>query len=310
MFHSSSHRKHWIFPNLEEVDKLRQKRIENFAAKYAVVTNDLVTLEEQKILCEYHEQKLFKLCLKFQPPLPYSVIFTAFVYYKRMYLQTSIMENSPEEMISVSLYMACKVEEYNVSVDKFVLMYPAEEQLNVTNVILSNEMNLMSLLNYHLVIHSPKRAMEGFFIDIKTRCPQGGDLEMHRETAIEFLNAVLFTDIVFLYPPSQIALAALHKASIEVIHKYILSVLAPGEKGRNILEKVNDITRLVGEKQACKNDCVKLIAEKLSRASRLFKKGKVKKRKTVQGLEIEETPKRQKASSLDEIKEMNVDVME
>lgn len=308
MFHSSSHRKYWLFPSLEEVNKVRQKCIENFTAKHAVAAHDFVTLEEQNILCEYHEQKLLKLCLKFQPPLPYSVIFTAFAYFKRVYLQTSIAEHNPNVMISVCLYMACKVEEYNVSVDKFILIYPEEEQHNVADIILANEMNLMRLLNYHLVVHSPKRAMEGFLIDIKTRFPQGKDPDLYREIAIKFLNVVLFTDIVFLYPPSQIALAALQKASGEVIRKYILSVLAPGEKGTNLLEKVGDITKLVDTKKACENDRVKTIEEKLNRSRLLLEKGRFKKRKSV-GSEAGETSKRQKASSFDD-EEMNVDVME
>ena len=195
-----------------------------------------------------------------------------------------------------------------MSVDKFVLIYPEEEQYNVADIILANEMNLMRLLNYHLIVHSPKRAMEGFLIDIKTRFPQGKDPDSYREKAIEFLNVLLFTDIVFLYPPSQIALAALQKASGEVIHKYILSVLAPGEKGESILEKVGEIVKLVGTKKARENDRVKLIEEKLNRSRLLLEKGKVKKRKSV-GSEAGEISKRQKASSLDD-EEMNVEVVE
>ena len=295
MFHSSSHKKYWIFPSLEEINKLRQKCIENFAFKYSVPGNNLPTLEEQKILCKYHEQKLFRLCFNFQPPLPYSVIFTSFVYFKRIYLQTSIMENLPQDVISVCLYLACKVEEYNVSVDKFVLIYPEADRFNIADTILSNEMNLMRLLNYHLIVHSPKRAMEGLLIDIKTRFPQGEDPDLYREKAVEFLNSILFTDVAFLYPPSQIALAALLTASKAVIQKYILSVLAPGEQGKTLLEKVHNIIKLVNTDVVCENDHVKVIQEKLNR-NRFHEKGKVKKRKTA-STGGEESSKRQKASN-------------
>ena len=282
MFHGSTHRKHWIFSNLKEIDQIRQKCIENYGTKFSIPVQDLITIDEHKVLCKYYEKVLFHLCMKFQPPLPYSVTFTAFVYFKRIYLQSSIMEQLPQDMMSVCLYMACKVEEYNVSVDKFVMIYPEADRIRTADVILGNEMGLMRLLNYQLIVHSPKRALEGFFIDIKTRFRQKEDFDKCREVSNEFLNAVLFSDVVFLYTPSQIALAALFAASKEIVHNYIVSVLAPSEQGQTLFGKIEDIIKLINRKIICEDSHVKEIQAKLSKLP-VPDKGKNKKRKMGNG---------------------------
>ncbi|XP_028395915.1 cyclin-H-like [Dendronephthya gigantea] len=294
MFHSSTHKKHWIFSSLEELDQLREKCIHNYATKNAIPATNVVTVDEHKVLCKYYEKVLFHLCLQFQPSLPYSVMFTAFVYFKRIYLQTTVMESLAEDMISVCLYMACKVEEYNVSVDKFIMIYPEVDRERTANIILGNEMGLMRLLNYQLIVHSPKRALEGFFIDIKTRFKQQENFEKCREISNEFLNAVLFSDVVFLYTPSQIALAALFAASKEIVRSYITSVLAPATQGQNLFEKVETIVKLINTKIVCEDTHVEQIKAKLSKLP-VPDKNKTKKRKIDNG-DNEGHIKRQKSS--------------
>ena len=294
MFHSSTHRKHWIFPNVAEIDKIREKCIENYGTNCSIPASDLVTIEEHKVLCKYYEKRLFHLCMKFQPPLPYSVTFTAFMYFKRIYLQTSIMENLPRDMMSVCLYMACKVEEYNISVDKFIMIYPEVDRSQIADIILSNEMGLMRLLNYQLIVHSPKRALEGLFIDIKTRFQQKENFDKCREVSNEFLNAVLFSDVGFLYTPSQIALAAMYAASKEIVRNYIISVLAPAEQGQTLFGKVEDIIKHINTKIICEDSHVKEIQAKLSKLP-VPDKSKAKKRKMGQDGD-EGLVKRQKSS--------------
>ena len=295
MFHSSTHKKHWIFSNLEQIDQVREKRIENYGIKCSVPASNLVTTDEHKVLCKHYEKILFHLCLKFQPQLPYSVIFTAFMYFKRIYLQTSIMEHAPQEMISVCLYMACKAEEYNISVDRFIMIYPEADRNRTADIILSNEMGLMKLLNYQLIVHSPKRALEGLFIDIKTRFQQKEDFDKCRDIASEFLNAVLFSDVMFLYTPSQIALAALFVSSKELIRNYIVCVLAPGEQGQTLFAKVEDIVKLINAKIICEDSHVKEIQGKLSKLP-VPDKSKAEKRKLSNKGDSRQGIKHQKSS--------------
>jgi cyclin H len=95
-------------------------------------------------------------------------------------------------------------------------------------MVLTLEPEIMLKLDYHLTIHSPLRPFEGHLIDIKTRMANeftslGLDIESIRPSSAKFLNVnlawliLLFHykfqlclngDAMLLYPPSQIALAA------------------------------------------------------------------------------------------------------
>lgn len=64
------------------------------------------------------------------------------------------------------VYLACKVEEFNVSIGQFVSNIKGDRN-KAMDIILSNELLLMQHLNYYLTIHNPYRPVEGFLIDIK-----------------------------------------------------------------------------------------------------------------------------------------------
>lgn len=66
------------------------------------------------------------------------------------------------------IYLACKVEEFNVSIIQFVANIKGDREKAV-NIILNNELLLMEQLNFHLAIHNPFRPVEGLLIDIKVR---------------------------------------------------------------------------------------------------------------------------------------------
>lgn len=84
------------------------------------------------------------------------------------------------------------------------------------DIILSNELLLMKQLNYYLTVHNPFRPIEGFLIDIKTRCSNLANPERLRAGIDEFIDKVFLTDACLLFAPSQLALAAvLHAASKE-----------------------------------------------------------------------------------------------
>lgn len=64
------------------------------------------------------------------------------------------------------IYLACKVEEFNVSIQQFVSNIKGDRE-KATDIILNNELLLMEQLNFHLSIHNPYRPVEGLLIDIK-----------------------------------------------------------------------------------------------------------------------------------------------
>lgn len=89
------------------------------------------------------------------------------------------------------------------------------DRVKAMDIILSNELLLMQQLNYYLTVHNPFRPVEGFLIDIKTRCNLNNP-ERLRAGIDEFIDKTFFTDACLLYAPAQLALAAvLHAASKE-----------------------------------------------------------------------------------------------
>lgn len=112
------------------------------------------------------------------------------------------------------VYLACKVEEFNVNIQQFVANVKGDRN-KAMDIILSNELLLMQVLNYNLTVHNPYRPVEGFLIDIKTRT-QMQNPDRLRKGIDEFLDRSFLTDACLVYAPSQIALAAvLHAASKE-----------------------------------------------------------------------------------------------
>ena len=65
-----------------------------------------------------------------------------------------------------SAYLACKVEEFNVSVDQFIANIKGDKE-RAMNIVLNNELLLMRELNFHLPVHNPFRPVEGLLIDVK-----------------------------------------------------------------------------------------------------------------------------------------------
>ncbi len=107
-------------------------------------------------------------------------------------------------------YLACKVEEFNVTMEQFVSNINGNKE-RATEIILNHELLLMSQLNFHLTVHNPWRPVEGMLIDIKTRLlprlPKGHGMEPEkfRPEIEKFLEeAVCFTSATLVYAPSQV----------------------------------------------------------------------------------------------------------
>ncbi|KAI1239731.1 hypothetical protein IHE44_0011159 [Lamprotornis superbus] len=246
MFHSSTQRRHWTFRGEEELARRRAEGNRWARARAAasgkvrgaaevagrsgaagcyrgglrrgfaspkVPQGDLVLLEphEELALCKYYEKRLLDFCAAFKPAMPRSVVGTACMYFKRFYLNNSVMEYHPRIIMLTCAFLACKVDEFNVSSAQFVgnLRESPLGQEKALEQILEYELLLIQQLNFHLIIHNPYRPFEGFLIDIKTRYPVLENPEVLRKTADDFLNRVALTDAYLLFTPSQIALTAI-----------------------------------------------------------------------------------------------------
>ena len=91
---------------------------------------------------------------------------TAFQYMKRFYLNNSVMNYHPKQIMVTCVYLACKVEEFNVPMERFVANVKGDNT-KAKDFVLNNELMLMEQLKFHLTTHNPFRSVEGFLIDIK-----------------------------------------------------------------------------------------------------------------------------------------------
>ena len=293
--------KYWIFSNEAELNKLREEANRKFIESNYDINADEELIEEQ-YLTPLEEHKLYfhyskileEFCHDFQPPMPNYVLGTAMSYFKRFYLHNSVMDYHPRYVTYTCVYLACKVEEFNVSIQQFVANIsntkheryliggPIEHNSEndsfdrleeLTSIIISFEMLLMHQLRYHLTVHNPYRPMEGFFIDLRAQC--GVYPENLRPLTDKFLHKALFTDACLLFAPSQIALAAVMyavgKAKID-IKNYVNEKLFPPTKDLvpNCDELIARVYEIIGksEKKAPRDE-IQRIENKLRQCQNL-----------------------------------------
>ncbi|XP_056131912.1 cyclin-H [Lampris incognitus] len=217
MFYNSSQKKYWIFGSEESVEQFRcnanQKFRNNTLASGKPGVGESLFLErhEEEVLFRHYEKRLLDFCNAFKPVMPKAVVGTAIMYFRRFYLNNSLMDYHPRIIMLTCAYLSCKVDEFNVSSSQFVgnLQETPAGQEKVLEQILEYELLLIQQLNFHLVVHNPYRPMEGLLIDLKTRYPLLENPESLRKSADDFITRAAMTDAGLLFPPSQIALTAI-----------------------------------------------------------------------------------------------------
>ena len=264
MFSSSTQNKFWTFQSQEEFLSHREEAWNKYTSD-SFEDRDLtkiLTVEEQTNLVDYYVCFVRDLCNMFQPAPPPTVFGTAAIYFKRFYLNTSPMEYHPREVAYLSVYLATKVDEYNVSISQFIQQL-APKYEKVQDFIITNELLLMQKLHFHLTVHNSFRPMEGFIIDLKARFRDLTDIDKFRQNAETFIIKALHADTFFIYTPSQIALAAL-KASIgNPLEDYIENTIGQGADTSKLLSKLDQIINMVKVFKMQPKDVIDKIITKL-----------------------------------------------
>lgn len=144
-FHTSTHRAKWIFSPQELVDKYKAanqraiQTLEKYGATLMEVDVDgtmsypepqvhakdnadkhsrpkPLNLEEEQFIRVFYENKLQEVCNNFH--FPHKIQATALIYFKRFYLQWSVMQHHPKNIMLTCIYAACKIEENHVSAEE------------------------------------------------------------------------------------------------------------------------------------------------------------------------------------------------
>eukprot|EP00092_Neocalanus_flemingeri_P039509 GFUD01043023.1.p1 GENE.GFUD01043023.1~~GFUD01043023.1.p1 ORF type:complete len:333 (-),score=125.78 GFUD01043023.1:64-1062(-) len=242
MFPKSTQSQFWMFENEAALTVVKAKTNQAYTDSHVkeappeAAQEHFLSEQDESDVVFYFSVKMGEFCEKFKPPMPRYVKGTAFHYFKRFYLYNSVMNYHPKEILVTAVYLACKVEEFNVSMQQFVANVQGNQE-RATKIILNNELLLMQELQFHLTVHNPFRAVEGFLIDIKTRCDSVHSVDSFRPEIESFLDSVFLTEACMIYAPSQIALAAIiHAASRQKqnLDSYVTESLF-GEQGEEAI---------------------------------------------------------------------------
>ncbi|KAK4019262.1 cyclin-C [Daphnia magna] len=202
-FWQSSHCQQWL---LDPSDLVRERQVD-----FAVVTEE----DYQKLFIFFSN---FIQVLGEHLKLKQQVIATATVYFKRFYARNSLKCIDPLLLAPTCILLASKVEEFGVISNnrlittcqsvvksKFNYAYPQEFPYRA-NHILECEFYLLENMDCCLVVYQPYRPLVQFVQDIGQEDLLG--------LSWKIVNDSLRTDISLLYPPYQIALAAMQMACV------------------------------------------------------------------------------------------------
>ncbi|CAI9102190.1 OLC1v1000418C3 [Oldenlandia corymbosa var. corymbosa] len=293
-FTTSTHRANWIFTPqvLKEKYKASNQRAKQALEKYGSTKVEVnldgsisyaetdskgngenqsrtkpLKVEEEQLLRAFYEFKIQDVCDAFK--FPRKIQATALIYFKRFYLQWSVMEHHPKHIMLTCIYGACKAEENHVSAEE---LGKGIEQDH--HVILNNEMLVLQSLGFDLIVYAPYRALEGFINDIEeyyeARDDQIEMLQRLHESAKAEVDKIMRTDAPLLFPPGQLALAALRRSNeahgFFEFDRYLRSILSrqssvPSDSDINVV--LDSVDTLISKLEMPTTKDVKHIDRKL-----------------------------------------------
>lgn len=188
----------------DEIEGLQKEMVPITAHEFL----QIVTLYAQKV-------QLFGTKLK----LPTEVTSTAVVFFKKYYLENSVLDVHPKNMIFTCMFLACKAENYFINIESFAAKVKQPKES-----ILMHEFPLLESLKFTLMVHHPFKSLHGFFLDIQSILYGKVDMQylgtVYEKTKKILVDSIL-TDVAYLYTPPQITLAALLKEDEQLTLKYL-----------------------------------------------------------------------------------------
>ncbi|XP_047340963.1 cyclin-H1-1 [Impatiens glandulifera] len=239
--------------------------------------------EEEQLLRAFYEFKIQDVCDAFK--FPRKIQATALIYFKRFYLQWSVMEHHPKQIMLTCIYAACKAEENHVSAEELGKGIEQDHQ-----IILNNEMLVYQSLGFDLIVYAPYRALQGFVTDLEEFLHATDEeiqvLKVIMETANMEADKIMLTDAPLLFPPGQLALAVLRRSnemhgffSFEGYLESLLSRQSLSDTLSELTNKLNVIDTLVNNIKNLTDADMKHINRKLRSCQERSSHDKSKKRK-------------------------------
>ncbi|XP_046678869.1 cyclin-H-like [Homalodisca vitripennis] len=256
MFSNNTQNKYLIFSNKEKITRNREKAnkryIESAASYEKCVKDCFLNAEEELMIVKCYENCLKQFFVHFNPknePVPKEVKGTAFHFYKRFFIVSSVMDYHPSEIMLTCIYLACKICDYAVSIDMFVRSIGGDPRL-MKFIILDQEIEVLYRLGFRLHISLPHRCIEEYMTQIRDQANLEKPEKLYYPIN-RFLGSMWFTDICLLYSPTLIALAAVMQGvsrcreNIDHFVNHNLLGCLPENKRKDVLLIVRDIRSTV-----------------------------------------------------------------
>ncbi|KAJ2549036.1 hypothetical protein EV175_004596 [Coemansia sp. RSA 1933] len=190
-------------------------------------TNNLLTPDEELRLVDYYLNmiKVYAQIYRRNGLIKAEAIddvkATAINFMKRFYLHNVVFDYPPKSIMLTCFYLATKVENAFMKIDDFVRPLQAAEAKRGSKVqtkgedILGLEFVVIQSLQFELAAHHPYRAAYGLYLDMQAYLSDSVLLKETFDRTHHFIDLSLFTDLVFLFQPSQIAMGAFKLAAKE-----------------------------------------------------------------------------------------------
>ncbi|KAI9504268.1 hypothetical protein GGI25_002505 [Coemansia spiralis] len=247
LYEQASQYRHWRFTR-ESLDKLRaannERGIERvlrglreeahvdddhsmLETRVSEATNNLLTPAEELELIDYYLQMIKVYAQSYRkngllkPEALDNVKATAINFMKRFYLHNVVFDYPPKSIMLTCFYLATKVENAFMKIDDFVRPLQAAETKRGSKVqtknedILELEFVVIQSLQFELAVHHPYRAAYGLYLEMQAYINDAALLKDVFDRSHHYIDLSLFTDLVFLYQPPQIALGAFKLAARE-----------------------------------------------------------------------------------------------
>lgn len=271
-FQTSTHRANWIFTPQELAKKYEaaNQRAIQVLEKYGATRMEVdvdgtmsyphpqitakdndkhrakpLNVDEEKLLRVFYEFKIQDACQAFE--FPHKIQATALLYFKRFYLQWSVMQHHPKNIMLTCIYAACKIEENHVSAEELGKGILQDHQM-----ILNNEMIVYQSLDFDLIVYAPYRSIEGFLDCMEEFCQaKNGQLQMLQnllQAARVEVDKTMLTEAPLLFPPGQLALAALRRSNevqqVLDFERYLSSILSRQQSEHTISELIESLNAI------------------------------------------------------------------
>ncbi|AOA64164.1 Cyclin [Komagataella phaffii CBS 7435] len=210
-----------------------------------------LTVEEEVKIVEYYARKAQGLANYFK--LPTQSRATAISFFRKFFLVNSCIQFHPQYIMYTCLFLAAKSDNHFIGIKEFSKAIPK----TTPESILQYEFQILQSLKFALLCHHPYKPLYGFFLDFQVEMKnniQSDKLAELYDHARDKVSEALFSDVSFLFTPSQIALAAYYELNPELVTSYLskkFSQLSTINEDEQLKPSPNIQTKLVDNLKHC-----------------------------------------------------------